>query len=113
MTSKLDGIRRSQEATSDENWLKMYRAVRETAFLLPTFNTDDVRANFPEGFVLRDGRHLGPVMVQAASDGLIEKDTCPVCGRFAEPVNRESAHGAYLTVWRSLILGKVPDGYWD
>lgn len=70
-------------------------AVRGVAMQNETFTTDEVWKQL--GSVPKDRRVLGPIMIQAAKDGICEATNT------TRKTTREEAHQRPLTVWKSLI----------
>ena len=85
---------------ADDAWRDAATAtIRRVAATTPEFTTDDVLEANPALEDAREPRALGPMMLYAARDGLIEPTE-----RYASSSRRQS-NARHKRVWRSLIVG--------
>jgi hypothetical protein len=85
---------------ADDAWREAALATIElVARTRPQFTTDDVLEANPALEAAREPRALGPMMLYAARDGLIEPTQ-----RYASSSRRQS-NARHKRVWRSLIVG--------
>jgi hypothetical protein len=78
-------------------------AVIEAARLYPKLTTDDIVVMIPDHVRTHENRALGPVMQEAAKNGVIAKDMMPN----VNCATRKNNHSRPLQVWRSLIYRRV------
>lgn len=100
-----DGMARADEHASEIWKREMEICLREVASRMLLFTADDVFDLAREKGLsadTHDRRAFGPIMNRAVKAGMVVKEDC--AGR---PSNRPSLHASPLTVWRSLIVGKV------
>jgi hypothetical protein len=92
-----DAIERS-EAHADPDWKEAaFDAVRRCAQALPVLIVDDVWKHMTGNVDTHDNRALGPVMLRAKREGLIEST-----GTFRHSYLRN--HGTPRPLWKSLIF---------
>lgn len=85
---------------ADDAWREATLAtIRQVAATTEQFTTDDVLEANPALEEAREPRALGPMMLYAARDGLIEPTD-----RYASSSRRQS-NARHKRVWRSLVFG--------
>jgi hypothetical protein len=113
-----DTAMKRAEDNARRNWLLQAAvAVAVVARRSPTFTADDVtdqldawRIHFKSGPLTHDLRALGPVMLRAVKDGLIEPaivtdENGVSTGKFRE-CRKSTCHLRPIRVWKSLIYGQ-------
>jgi hypothetical protein len=91
------------ERAADEAWKQAaYETVEKVARERPYLTADHVMENIPPDVHTHELRALGPVMLKAARNDVIEKAPVP-----AVNCTRANCHAAPLTVWHSLIWDGV------
>jgi hypothetical protein len=88
------------EAAAHEEWkLAAAEAIASLAFNFETFTSDDVwRILDRSEHTTHERKAMGPMLLNAARDGLIERTGRTVDSR------RTACHGRPVRVWRSLVL---------
>lgn len=98
MSTKQEAMQRVFDH-ADQQWkLEAYATIVRIAKRQTELTTDDVWEAIPSGVETHERRALGPIMVLAAKNGIIEKT-----GQWVE-TKREAAHQRPVALWRSKVF---------
>lgn len=100
MSTKQEAMQQVYDNANEEWKTRAYLAVMRVAAKQVELTTDDVWEMIPSGVETHERRALGPIMVLAAKNGLIEKT-----GQWIE-TKREAAHQRPVALWRSKVFKK-------
>lgn len=108
MTTSLTQALKQVNAAANEEWKEhAYAAITLCAETYRTFTSDQVWGIldlYPD-VQTHEPRALGPLMLRAVREGLIESSDCEVCGteKVVRKSQRPAQHSAEIVVYRSLI----------